>query len=122
MMKLQNSPGFYQQRRSNKIAPIRGRHSEISGPRNACSVSFSSPAWPPLQQPNVQTQIQQYGSGMRAVFLQNPSGKRRECAGTGVFLPRRVDSPSESRRKPGEDYDDTVFFSISKICSTLFYI
>ncbi|GMJ12136.1 hypothetical protein like AT3G54000 [Hibiscus trionum] len=39
-------------------------------------------AWPPLQPQN--------GSGMRAVFLGNPTGKK-ECAGTGVFLPRTAE-------------------------------
>ncbi|KAF7825602.1 uncharacterized protein G2W53_016766 [Senna tora] len=98
MAKLRHpSFGFYQQRRSHQIAPIRGRNNDISGPRNAC------PAWPPIQQakfqPQPHTQNQQFGSGMRAVFLENPSGKKRECAGTGVFLPRRVDNP-ESKKKP----------------------
>lgn len=37
---------------------------------------------------------------MRAVFLGNPNGKR-ECAGTGVFLPRRVGNFSEPRKKSG---------------------
>ncbi|KAI9115835.1 hypothetical protein K1719_012765 [Acacia pycnantha] len=99
MAKLQNSSfGLYQQRRSNLIAPVSGRNNEISGPRNACPVSFPSPAWP--QQAKLPAQAQQFGSGMRAVFLESPSGKKRECAGTGVFLPRRVDNPSESKRKP----------------------
>ncbi|KAA8539659.1 hypothetical protein F0562_026351 [Nyssa sinensis] len=52
-------------------------------------------AWPPLQ---VQHQ-QPSGSGMRAVFL-GGSGVKRECAGTGVFLPRRYDNPTDSRKKP----------------------
>ncbi|KAE8720946.1 hypothetical protein F3Y22_tig00017808pilonHSYRG00031 [Hibiscus syriacus] len=39
------------------------------------------------------------GSGMRAVFLDSPIGKR-ECAGTGVFLPRRVGNYSEPYKKP----------------------
>ncbi|XP_028770519.1 uncharacterized protein LOC114740917 [Neltuma alba] len=99
MAKLRNSSfGLYQQRRSNLIAPVCGGNSEISGPRSACPVSFSSPAWP--QQAKFPAQTQQFGSGMRAVFLENPSGKKRECTGTGVFLPRRVDNPSESKRKP----------------------
>uniref|UniRef100_A0A5B7B6P7 Uncharacterized protein n=1 Tax=Davidia involucrata TaxID=16924 RepID=A0A5B7B6P7_DAVIN len=63
-------------------------------------------AWPPLQvqhqhqhQHQLQLQQQQSGSGMRAVFL-GGSGVKRECAGTGVFLPRRYDNPSDSRKKP----------------------
>ncbi|MBA0842429.1 hypothetical protein Goarm_002253 [Gossypium armourianum] len=58
-------------------------------------MGLSQSAWPPLQQ---QTQTPN-GSGMRAVFLGNPTGKR-ECAGTGVFLPRRIGAPSEPRKKP----------------------
>lgn len=38
------------------------------------------------------------GSGMRAVFLGNPGA--RESGGTGVFLPRRLGSGHDSRRKP----------------------
>ncbi|KAK4345583.1 hypothetical protein RND71_035759 [Anisodus tanguticus] len=40
-------------------------------------------------------------SGMRAVFLGN-QGPKRVCAGTGVFLPRRIGTThTESRKKPG---------------------
>ncbi|XP_078178893.1 uncharacterized protein LOC144573075 [Carex rostrata] len=54
-------------------------------------------AWPPLpkQNPNPQP-----GTGMRAVFLSD-TGTKRESAGTGVFLPRRVGStPEPPRKKP----------------------
>lgn len=54
---------------------------------------------PPLQ---TQQQQPQPGSGMRAVFLAGP-GARRESAGTGVFLPRRVGTPTESLKKPGNN-------------------
>nr|GLL36258.1 uncharacterized protein LOC109150907 isoform X2 [Ipomoea trifida] len=55
-------------------------------------------AWPTLQQ-----SLQQpgRGSGMRAVFIGNPGGAKRECAGTGVFLPRTVGTTAEPRKKPG---------------------
>ncbi|KAK8532019.1 hypothetical protein V6N12_053470 [Hibiscus sabdariffa] len=46
-------------------------------------------AWPPLQQ---QPQPQNR-PGIRAVFSGNPTGKG-ECAGTGVFLPRRTAGPT----------------------------
>ncbi|CAN0926458.1 hypothetical protein LINGRAHAP2_LOCUS35350 [Linum grandiflorum] len=58
-------------------------------------VGISNSAWPSLQQAQQQGSVA--GSGMRAVFLGNPGGKR-ECAGTGVFLPRRT-GVAEPRRK-----------------------
>nr|XP_034913944.1 uncharacterized protein LOC118048395 isoform X1 [Populus alba] len=77
--------------------------------RNVTSVSrgplgLSASAWPPLRN-SAQQQLQQHsnsqgGSGMRAVFLGNPGGKK-ECAGTGVFLPRQIGARTESRKKPG---------------------
>ncbi|XP_061356460.1 uncharacterized protein LOC133300893 isoform X2 [Gastrolobium bilobum] len=86
----------YQQRQNNQMVSNRGRNIDGGG-RNTRPLGLSQSAWPPLQ--HAKQQNQQYGSGMRAVFLGNPSG-RRECAGTGVFLPRRIDSPAESRKKP----------------------
>ncbi|EEF31964.1 uncharacterized protein LOC8287272 [Ricinus communis] len=64
-------------------------------------------AWPPLQvQSNQHQNYQQHhhsGSGMRAVLLggSNSVNNKKECAGTGVFLPRRYgnNSPSESKKK-----------------------
>ncbi|XP_059427991.1 uncharacterized protein LOC132161811 isoform X2 [Corylus avellana] len=100
--------GRYQQRQTTQqMVQNRGRNSEYVGTRNSRPLGLSPSAWPPLQQaqpqpqpqPQQQQQQQQNGSGMRAVFLGTPGGKR-ECAGTGVFLPRRVDGPSETRRKP----------------------
>jgi len=80
------------------VVATRGRGNDVNG-RNARPLGLSASAWPSLQ--HAKPQNQHYGSGMRAVFLGNPTG-RRECAGTGVFLPRRVDSPAEPRKKPGE--------------------
>jgi hypothetical protein len=79
--------------------------------RNITSVGrgplgLSASAWPPLQNITQQQQhLQQQnnnhgGSGMRAVFLGNPGGKK-ECAGTGVFLPRQIGTRTESRKKQG---------------------
>ncbi|KAH8506054.1 hypothetical protein H0E87_013043 [Populus deltoides] len=75
--------------------------------RNVTSVSrgplgLSASAWPPLRNSAQQQHHSnsQGGSGMRAVFLGNPGGKK-ECAGTGVFLPRPIGARTESRKKPG---------------------
>ncbi|KAL9426143.1 hypothetical protein AB3S75_033007 [Citrus x aurantiifolia] len=65
---------------------------------NGRSLGLSPSAWPALQHAATQPQQQQNGSGMRAVFLGAPSAKR-ECAGTGVFLPRRINTPTEPRKK-----------------------
>ncbi|KAE8697735.1 copper transporter 1-like [Hibiscus syriacus] len=58
------------------------------------TLGLSPSAWPLQQQ-----QQPPNGSGTRAVLLGNPNGKS-QCAGTGVFLPRRVGSFSEPRKKP----------------------
>lgn len=61
---------------------------------------LSTSAWPPLQsQPQQQQQTPLPGSGMTAVFLNG--GSRRQSNGTGVFLPRRVGTTSEPKKKPG---------------------
>ncbi|XP_022730835.1 uncharacterized protein LOC111285582 isoform X2 [Durio zibethinus] len=53
--------------------------------------------WYTLQQQQQQSN-QQAGSNMRAVFL-NASGSRNGSCGTGVFLPRGIGTPCESRKK-----------------------
>lgn len=78
--------------KQQQLAHSRGQNG-VAKPMNS-SVS----GWPSLQQS--QFQQQQPGSGMRAVFLGNP-GPNRECAGTGVFLPRRIGTQTETRQKPG---------------------
>ncbi|GFY82157.1 mitochondrial substrate carrier family protein [Actinidia rufa] len=41
------------------------------------------------------------GSSVGSVLVHGGSGVKRECAGTGVFLPRRYAKTSESRKKQG---------------------
>lgn len=63
-------------------------------------------AWPTLQQSYHQQKQPpapskpHHGSGMRTVVLGNP-GPKRECAGTGVFIPRRAGTQAETRKKSG---------------------
>ncbi|CAN1275564.1 hypothetical protein LINPERPRIM_LOCUS15749 [Linum perenne] len=87
--------GLYQQQQSQ---PVVHHHNRVRG--NGKPVGLSNSAWPSLQQAQQQGSGAGSGSGMRAVFLGNPGGKR-ECAGTGVFLPRRTGAPAEPRKKPG---------------------
>ncbi|XP_058739699.1 uncharacterized protein LOC131611881 isoform X1 [Vicia villosa] len=100
--------GVFEQRQTNPI--VDANSVDRMRNTNTGALGLSSSAWPTLQNAKQQqvynpakqqSQInnQQFGSGMRAVFLGNGSG-RRESAGTGVFLPRRVDRPAESRKKP----------------------
>ncbi|GMP50948.1 hypothetical protein CsSME_00017362 [Camellia sinensis var. sinensis] len=93
MMKQQNSAIWGQQNQTtHQVVQNRARN----GGR---PLNVSQSAWPTLQQSQ---QSQQPNSGMRAVFLgNNNTASKRECAGTGVFLPRRIGSPTESRKKTG---------------------
>ncbi|XAR68884.1 hypothetical protein NMG60_11000288 [Bertholletia excelsa] len=88
--------GHYQQSQSEPVVENRARN--IGRP-----MGLSASAWPTLQQSQQQQQpppLPPPSSGMRAVFLGNP-GSKRECAGTGVFLPRCVGSLTETRKKQG---------------------
>lgn len=79
----------------------RSRNENVYGNgNNRPVVSPSSQAWPTLQQSQQQPATRSSGSGMRAVFLGNPSTKR-ESTGTGVFLPRQTGAPSEPFKKRG---------------------
>ncbi|KAM7531921.1 hypothetical protein LguiB_035331 [Lonicera macranthoides] len=86
--------GRYQQNQTHQMVQNRASSSSTSSVRPV--VGLSPCAWPTLQQS--QQQLQQPGSGMRAVFLGNPGGAKRDCTGTGVFLPR---TPTQNRKKPG---------------------
>jgi hypothetical protein len=56
-------------------------------------------AWPPLQKTQNQPAPPTGAAGMRAVFL-TPPGAKRECTGTGVFIPRQAGAPAEPKKKP----------------------
>lgn len=86
----------HQQQYQQFIPPTRGR----TPGGNMTPVALPLSAWPTLQQSQQQQQQQQPGSGMRAVFLGNPTTKR-ESTGTGVFLPRQIGAPTEPRKKRG---------------------
>ncbi|OMO94359.1 hypothetical protein CCACVL1_06043 [Corchorus capsularis] len=75
----------------------RTRNNNVVGVR---PLGLPQSSWPPLQQQ------QNSGSGMRAMFLGGSGNNvKRECAGTGVFLPRRYgnnnNNPPEPRKKSG---------------------
>ncbi|XP_065853580.1 uncharacterized protein [Euphorbia lathyris] len=78
---------YTQQQQAQPVLQARGRNT-------GRPLGLSPSVWPPIQQ----AQHRQGGSGMRAVFLGN-RGAKRECAGTGVFLPRQIGTPTESRKK-----------------------
>ncbi|KAK8563823.1 hypothetical protein V6N12_035959 [Hibiscus sabdariffa] len=98
LMKQQNASiwgGQKQQQPNHHPHVVQTRVRSYNGTNRPMGLSYS--AWPPLQQH--QQNRMPNGSGMRAVFLGNPTVKRG-CAGTGVFLPRRIGAPSEPRKKP----------------------
>ncbi|KAK8613150.1 hypothetical protein V6N13_100923 [Hibiscus sabdariffa] len=84
LMKQQNASIWGGQKQHHQV--VKNRVRSTNGP-----VGLSPSAWQQTQMRN--------GSGMRAVFLGNPTAER-ECAGTGVFLPRRIGAPSEPCKKP----------------------
>ncbi|KAK7305818.1 hypothetical protein VNO77_43730 [Canavalia gladiata] len=79
---------------------FRNRGCEFGYESLKCSRPMPSPqsAWPSLQ-PN---RVQHDGSGSRvAVPVPGGTSVKRGSGGTGVFLPRHYDSPSEPRNKTG---------------------
>ncbi|KAL2533807.1 hypothetical protein Adt_07158 [Abeliophyllum distichum] len=94
MMKEQHGSGFFGQDISGYQQMVQNGRKNGGRPEG-----LSMAAWPALQQSQRKRQ-QQPGSGMRAVFLGDPATKK-ERAGTGVFLPRRFETSTETRKKPG---------------------
>ncbi|MQL83075.1 hypothetical protein Taro_015559 [Colocasia esculenta] len=80
-----------------QVAAAWRRHNRA---KSGGGLAVGGPARPPGSPriPSWTPPPQQAGSGMRAVFL--GPGSRRETCGTGVFLPRRVGTPTEPRKKP----------------------
>ena len=93
MMKQQQYLQMIQQQQQN-----RKRNESVNVNGNGRNVTAPLSAWPTPQQSQQQTRTT--GSGMRAVFLGNPTTKR-ESTGTGVFLPRQVGAPVEPNKKRG---------------------
>ncbi|CAJ1862855.1 unnamed protein product [Sphenostylis stenocarpa] len=59
-------------------------------------------AWPSPQVQQQNSRVQFAGSGSRAAVPgAGGSSVKRVCGGTGVFLPRHYETPSESRKKTG---------------------
>ncbi|TMW88730.1 hypothetical protein EJD97_018184 [Solanum chilense] len=93
----------YQLRQNHQNQSIHGR--DRNGAERPVNMAMSG-AWPALQQSHHHHHHQKQPpppppvSGMRGVILGNAAPKR-ECAGTGVFIPRRVAAQTETRKKPG---------------------
>jgi hypothetical protein len=93
---------------------VAGSH-RAAGYRVPAPHVLSSSAWPTLQKQQQQQQQRAASpAGMRAVFVA-PPGAKRECAGTGVFIPRQAGAPAEPKKRPGTRTTDNertdAFFS-----------
>jgi hypothetical protein len=94
----------HQQQQELAAATAAAWGTRICGPKRTAGPGFvaaphalNPSAWPPLQKAQ---QPAPCAAGMRAVFL-TPPGAKRECTGTGVFIPRQAGAPTEPRKKPG---------------------
>lgn len=92
---------------------IQSRGSSIPGyesGRCGHGVSLPQSAWPPLQVQQHQNQHPQRNNASMRPILPNGSNIKRECAGTGVFLPRRYTNPApEPRKKAGTNGNSLNF-------------
>ncbi|KAL0003232.1 hypothetical protein SO802_017013 [Lithocarpus litseifolius] len=80
---------------------VRSTNGYESGRSGARSLGLPQSAWPSLQAQQQSQVLNPNGSSMRAGVLLSGSNTsvKRECAGTGVFLPRRYSNPPDSRKK-----------------------
>ena len=100
----------HQRERELAVATAAAWGTRVAGSHRAGAAGYGAPApnvlsasaWPPLQKWHQQQQPPPLASpaGMRALFL-TPPGAKRECAGTGVFIPRQAGAPAEPK-KPGK--------------------
>lgn len=87
-----------QQNRHEHPIQARGRSDGFENGRCGRPLFVPQSAWPSIQAPQQSQQPRQNGLGRRPV-LPGGSGARRECNGTGVFLPRRYSSAPDIRKK-----------------------
>ncbi|KAM4093884.1 hypothetical protein ACB094_06G153000 [Castanea mollissima] len=80
---------------------VRSTNGYESGRSGARPLGLPQSAWPSLQAQQQNQVPNPNGSSMRAGVLLSGSNTsvKRECAGTGVFLPRRYSNPPDSRKK-----------------------
>lgn len=109
MKQQSNSIWGQQQVYQNRASTVSVENGGFDG-SGRCGKALGMPesAWPPLQvhkQQYYQNQQQSGGgAGRSAAFSRGGSGGggvKRECAGTGVFLPRRYTTAPDSRMKSG---------------------
>ncbi|CAD6229126.1 unnamed protein product [Miscanthus lutarioriparius] len=98
----------HQRERELAVATAAAWGTRVAGSHRAGAAGYGAPApnvlsasaWPPLQKSQQQQQQPPASpAGMRALFL-TPPGAKRECAGTGVFIPRHAGAPAEPKKKP----------------------
>ncbi|CAD6235927.1 unnamed protein product [Miscanthus lutarioriparius] len=97
----------HQRERELAVATAAAWGTCVAGSHRAGAAGYGAPAphvlsasaWPPLQKWHQQQQPPPLASpaGMRALFL-TPPGAKRECAGTGVFIPRQAGAPAEPKK------------------------
>nr|GEV79486.1 hypothetical protein [Tanacetum cinerariifolium] len=94
---LKHQQMMKQQQYLQMIQQQNRKMNDVNGNGNGRNVTAPLSTWSTQQQSQ---QARTPGSGMRAVFLGNPTTKR-ESTGTGVFLPRQVGAPVEPNKKRG---------------------